>query len=73
MNQERHYSLKQVAEILAVKPHRISYAISTGYLAEPAERIMNFRMFTEADVAAAKEYFSKKSQLGRPQKKEAHE
>lgn len=70
MNQ-RHYSLKQVAEIVGVKAHRISYAVSNGFLPEPAERITNRRMFTEADVAAAKQYFARKPLLGRPAK-EAH-
>jgi DNA-binding transcriptional MerR regulator len=64
MNQTRHYSLKQVAEIIAVKPHRISYAISNGFLPEPAERITNCRMFTAADVAAAQEYFLKQDKGG---------
>ena len=34
-----HYSLKDVAEIVGVKAHRIAYAISNGYLAEPSERL----------------------------------
>lgn len=71
MNQ-KIYSLKQVAEIVGVKAHRISYAVSNGFLPEPAERITNRRMFTEADVAAAKTYFARKPHLGRPAK-EAHE
>lgn len=71
MNQ-KHYSLKQVAEIVGVKAHRISYAVSNGFLPEPAERITNRRMFTESDVAAAQRYFARKPLLGRPVK-EAHE
>ena len=69
---QKHYSLKQVAEIVGVKAHRISYAVSNGFLPEPAERITNRRMFTDADVEAAKKYFARHPQLGRPAK-EAHE
>lgn len=53
-----HYSLREFATVVGVKAHRIVYAITNGYLTEP-ERIMNFRMFSEEDIAAAKEYFSR--------------
>ena len=65
-----HYSLKQVAEVCGVKAHRISYAISNGFIAEPIERITNRRLFTEADLRSAKLYFATKSKLGRPANKE---
>jgi DNA-binding transcriptional MerR regulator len=63
---QTHYSLKEVAKIVGVKAHRISYAVSNGYLPEPAARITNRRMFTHADVEAAKRYFATKPKLGRP-------
>jgi len=55
----KHYSLKDVAKILGVKPFRISYALSNGYLPEPLERITNRRMFSENDLKLAREYFDK--------------
>jgi DNA-binding transcriptional MerR regulator len=67
---QQHYSLKEVAKIVGVKAHRISYAVSNGYIAEPAERITNRRMFTEADLQAAKKYFATHPKMGRPARKE---
>jgi len=67
---QQHYSLKEVAKIVGVKAHRISYAVSNGYLAEPAARITNRRMFTEADLQAAMKYFATKPKMGRPARTE---
>lgn len=67
---QQHYSLKEVAKIVGVKAHRISYAVSNGYLPEPAARITNRRMFTDADVEAAKKYFASQLKIGRPVRKE---
>jgi DNA-binding transcriptional MerR regulator len=66
----QHYSLKEIAKIVGVKAHRISYALSNGFLPEPAERITNRRIFTEADLQAAKTYFATKPKLGRPARKD---
>ena len=55
---EKYISLKDVAVECGVKPFQISYAISNGFLKEPSQRITNRRMFTQADVKAAKEHFS---------------
>lgn len=63
---DKHYSLKEVAKIVGVKAHRISYAISNGYLPEPAERVTNRRLFSTADLQAALLYFAKPNNLGRP-------
>ena len=57
---QKHFSLKEVADIVGVRPHRISYAVSNGFLTEPIERITNRRMFTASDVEAAKKYFTGK-------------
>ena len=65
-----HYSLKEIANIVGVKAHRISYALSNGFLPEPAERITNRRIFTEADLEAAKRYFAAQPKLGRPARKD---
>ena len=57
---QKHFSLKEVADIVGVRPHRISYAVSNGFLTEPIERITNRRMFTSSDVEAAMKYFTGK-------------
>ena len=64
----KHYSLNEVAKIVGAKAHRISYAISNGFLNEPVERITNRRMFTESDLEAAQKYFAKPPTKGRPVK-----
>ena len=64
----KHYSLNEVARIVGVKAHRISYAITNAFLPEPEERITNRRMFTDEDVKAAKKYFSNQPKVGRPVK-----
>ncbi|HEX4144539.1 MAG TPA: MerR family transcriptional regulator [Pirellulales bacterium] len=68
---QNYYSLKEIAAEVGVKAYRISYAISTGFLKEPAERITNRRMFSEADLQAAKKYFAVTPKYGRP-RKEVH-
>jgi DNA-binding transcriptional MerR regulator len=65
-----HYSLNEVSKIVGVKAHRIAYAISNGYLPEPAQRVTNRRLFSTADLQAAMIYFAKRSNLGRPPAKE---
>lgn len=69
---QKHFSLKEVADIVGTKPHRISYAISNGFLKEPVERITNRRMFTASDIEAARKYFARKTDKNRSGK-EAHE
>ena len=54
----KHYSINEVAKLIGVKAHRLSYAISNGYLPEPAERVNNKRLFTPDDMRAAALYFS---------------
>jgi len=66
---QQHYSLKEVAKIVGVKAHRISYALGNGSLSEPVERITNRRMFTEADVEAARKHFASQPKVGRPARK----
>ena len=65
---ERYMSLKEIAAEVGVKAYRISYAISTGFLKEPSQRITNRRMFSEADLQAAKKYFAVTPKHGRPPK-----
>lgn len=67
---EKHYSLNEVAKIVGVKAHRISYAIANGYLQEPAQRVTNRRLFSKTDLQAALLYFAKPNNLGRPPAKD---
>ena len=64
------YSLKDVAALVGVKPHRIEYALRNGYLPEPAERVTNRRIFSTADLQAALLYFATPATKGRPARKE---
>jgi DNA-binding transcriptional MerR regulator len=70
MTDHKIYSLKDVAALVGVKQHRIEYALKNAYLPEPAERITNRRIFTEADLQAAKKYFAAQPKLGRPARKD---
>jgi DNA-binding transcriptional MerR regulator len=70
MTHQHVYSLKDVAALVGVKPHRIEYALKNGYLPEPAERVTNRRIFTVTDLQAALLYFAKPATLGRPARKD---
>ena len=63
MNEQ--YQMKQVAEILDVKPYRIAYALANGYVQEPKRRIANTRVFSTADVEALAEHFNVPAKAGR--------
>lgn len=69
----KYYSLTQAANQIGIRAHRLAYAVASGLLPEPAQRIGNFRMFTPSDIEAAKKYFAKPQTNGRPMRKEAHE
>ena len=43
-------TLGEVAKVLGVKPHRITYALSNGLVEEPALRIANRRVFQADDL-----------------------
>ena len=66
MNHQKIYSLKDIAALVGVKPHRIEYALKNGYLPEPAERVTNRRIFTTTDLQRAMVYFTQETILGRP-------
>ena len=42
---------------LGVKPYRVTYALTTGLVPEPRNRIANKRLFDSADVARLADYF----------------
>ena len=49
--------LGEVAKLLDRKPHQITHLLTTGKVAEPAQRISNKRLFTEEDVARLARHF----------------
>lgn len=46
-----HFTLKDVAAILNVAPHKITYLITSRQADEPALRIGNVRVWTEDEVS----------------------
>jgi len=54
----QHYSLKDVARMLKLKPYQITYAFTVGLVAEPALRISNNRIFVEEDIERLREHFA---------------
>ena len=61
---KQYYLLNEIATIVGVKAHRISYAIGNGYLPEPTERINNKRLFSPEDLRVAASYFAAQPQRG---------
>ena len=55
-----HYLLNEVAHLVGTPPHRIAYAITNRHLPEPAERLNNHRLFTQADIERIQKYFVEK-------------
>lgn len=54
------YLLHQAAALVGVRGWRIAYAISQGYLPEPAQRFNHQRVFTDEDIARIRAYFANK-------------
>jgi hypothetical protein len=51
-------SIGEVAALLGIRRHRIEYAITSGYIAEPA-RFLGKRAFSPTDVRIAASWFGK--------------
>jgi hypothetical protein len=51
------YSLGDVARLLSIPQHRISYAISNQMVAESAMRVAGKRVFTDKDLVRIASYF----------------
>ena len=47
---QQYYTLGDVVRILGLKPHVVTYAITSGPLPEPSVRVGNKRIFTTDDV-----------------------
>ena len=67
------YLLSETAKMVGVRGYQIAYAIQQGYLPEPEQRLTHQRIFTDRDIVRIRDYFAKKTNKGRPPKKEAHE
>jgi len=58
---EKCFSLKDVARLLGVRSHRVGYALSSGAVPEPDQRLGNKRVFTTDDVVRLAEHFGVRS------------
>lgn len=54
---EKCFSLMDVARLLCVRSHRVAYALSSGAVQEPVQRLGNKRVFTADDVKRLAEHF----------------
>ena len=51
------FSTGQVARLLGVPIHKLSYAHATGHLPEPSQRFLGKRCYTADEVQQAANYF----------------
>lgn len=58
--EERMYSTGEVAKLVGVRPHQITYAIANGLIPEPG-RFCGKRAYREEDVQHIKEFFGVKA------------
>ncbi|OJW27351.1 MAG: hypothetical protein BGO49_27595 [Planctomycetales bacterium 71-10] len=54
---DNYFTLSQVAKLFARKPYHVTYAITSGHIAEPAIRIGNKRVFGDVDMDRLARYF----------------
>lgn len=59
---EQLYSLGEVARLLDMQRHRITYAISTGAVADVTHRVANMRCFTVEDIQRVAAHFGVESE-----------
>jgi hypothetical protein len=52
-----HFVLSNVAKILDRKPHQVTYALTSGAVPEPKDRLANRRLFTREDVTRLARHF----------------
>ena len=57
-------SITQVASLLGIRKHRIEYALTSGFIAEP-RRFLNKRAFDAAEVCTIAAYFEKDDRHGK--------
>src|SRR4051812_34448790 len=54
--EQRIYLLGDVARVLRVKPHHVTYALASGGVPEPRMRLGNRRVFTSDDLQRLAEH-----------------
>lgn len=54
---DRLLVLSEVSRILGRKPHQVTYALTSGAVTEPEERIPNRRLFSTDDVVRLARHF----------------
>jgi hypothetical protein len=50
MDRRKFFVLGEVAKLLVIKPHKITYALTSGHVPEPEMRLGNKRVFATEDV-----------------------
>ena len=61
--QKDHYTLKDVAAMLNVARHIITYAITSGFAPEPSLRIGNVRVWSHDEVELLAKKLNAKKQV----------
>ena len=54
---QTHYSLKDAARVLKLKPYQIDHALAVGSVPEPRLRISNRRVFQREDLKRLAAHF----------------
>ena len=54
---EKRYLMAEATRLIGVPYHKIAYALTQGYVDEPAERFKVTRMFSDEDIQRLKDYF----------------
>ena len=57
MSKKQHFSLREVARRLRVKPYRVVYALTVGLVPEPELRISHKRVFSSEDIERLAAHF----------------
>lgn len=55
-----YMTVRDVSQVLGVKPYQVVYAITAGHVPEPCVRIVNKRVFDQGDVEGLRAYFKAK-------------
>ena len=60
------YLLNDAARRAGVRSYQLAYAISQGYLPEPAQWFNRQRVFSDEDIVRIKQYFATRPKRGCP-------
>lgn len=63
MNKQQ-FALNEVASTLKIRPHRITYALASGFVPEPKLRLAGKRVFEADDIERLKQHFKKGTRHG---------